>query len=282
MFEPARNERFARRADPPAMPVVFVHGMWLHAAVWEPWRRLFEQRGYATIAPGWPGEADTASLTRSNADDLNKIGLAAITDHYEAIIADLPATPVVVGHCFGGLVAQRLLARGFARAAIAIAPAPFRGIWQLSRDQLRTAGTVLSHPSWWQRTWMPTPEQFHHQVATTVDRVDADRIYNDYAVPAALRPLLEVGFANLTVGGAAAVDTRAARGPLLIVGGRHDRTAPEVVVRAAYRRQSRNSAVTELVVYDDRGHSMSIDSGWVEIADRVLEFLTANNLERVA
>lgn len=265
------------RAQP--HPVIFIHGLWMHATVWEPWRTLFEDRGYAPRAPGWPGEYPTADQTRSGAAELTGVGLAEIADHYESIIAELPSAPIVIGHCFGGLVAQQLLARGFARAAIALSPAQFRGVRSMTGDQLRTAATILSHPSWWRSAWLPSAPRFRGTVTNVLDDAAAGQLYADYAIPTSVRPLLQVGLAT----SAAAVDTHAGRGPLLVVAGSDDRTAPARVVRAAVRRHRRHrpDVVTELI--EIRGdHALAFGPRWLEVATLVLDFLDDHDLTLVA
>jgi pimeloyl-ACP methyl ester carboxylesterase len=121
-------------------PVVFIHGRWIHAGAWQPWMDLFAERGYAVSAPGWPGDAKTVAATRDNADALNTVGIAEVVDHYAALIdAAGDPKPVVVGHSFGGLIAQELLAGGHVAAAVAIDPAPIKGVTALPLAQLRSA-----------------------------------------------------------------------------------------------------------------------------------------------
>lgn len=259
-------------------PVVFVHGLWMHATSWGDWCDLFTERGYQCLAPGWPGEAETVEQTRADADRLAGVGVGEATDHYAKIIADLPATPVVVGHSFGGLIAQRLHGMGFARGCVAIAPAQFKGILRLPLAQLRTAWPILGHPGLRTKTYAHTPESFHAGFANGVSREESDRIFQAYAIPAPARPLFQAGLANLTPRSEASVDTRRERGPLLLVAGGVDRTVPEPTVRAAYRIQRRNAGVTELTCLADRGHSLCADHGWRDVAGIALAFLARNGL----
>ena len=112
----------------PATPVVFIHGLWIHSAAWAPWLELFAERGYQPSAPGWPGDADTVAETRAAADALDDVGIEQICHHYADYIDTLDAKPIVIGHSFGGLIAQELLANDLATAAIAIDPAPIKGV----------------------------------------------------------------------------------------------------------------------------------------------------------
>ena len=147
-------------------PVIFIHGLWIHSTAWQPWLDLFSERGYTVSAPGWPGDSDTVAATRENADALNDVGIAQIVDHYAELIgtAKHEVKPVIVGHSFGGLIAQELLATGYAAAAVAIDPAPIKGVKALPLAQLRSAFPVLSNPANLHRTVSLTAKQFQLRV----------------------------------------------------------------------------------------------------------------------
>jgi non-heme chloroperoxidase len=263
---------------PTAVPVVFVHGLWLHAASWTPWLELFGAHGYGPIAPGWPGDAATAELTRADPDAVAGYGVGDVTDHYSEIISGLSSPPVVIGHSFGGLIAQRLHGMGLARACVVLAPAQFKGILGLPLAQLQSAWPVLSHPRLRTRTWSHSPDSFATAFANAVPRAESDQLLAAYGIPSPARPLFQAGLANLTPHSEASVDTERERGPLLLIAGGRDRTVPEATVRAAYEIQRRNPGVTELQTFPDRGHSMGADSGWAEIAGTALDFLSRNGV----
>jgi pimeloyl-ACP methyl ester carboxylesterase len=263
---------------PELVPVVFIHGLWLHASSWTPWVELFTARGYAPLAPGWPGDAATAAGTRAHPESVAGYGIAAVTDHYAEIISALPTPPVVIGHSFGGLVAQRLHGMGFSRACVALSPAQFKGILGLPLAQLKTAWPVLSRPGLLNKTWSHTPDSFAEGFANGVPRAESDRLFEESTIPSPARPLFQAGLANVTPRSQASVDTGRERGPILLMAGGLDRTVPEATVRAAYKIQSRNPGVTELEVFPDRGHSMGADAGWSELAHTALDFLTRHGV----
>jgi non-heme chloroperoxidase len=263
---------------PDPVPVVFVHGLWLHATSWTPWVELFTAHGFAPIAPGWPGDAPTAEETRANPDAVAGYGIGAVTDHYSKIISGLSSPPVVIGHSFGGLIAQRLHGMGFTRACVVLSPAQFKGILVLPLAQLQSAWPVLSHPGLRSRTWSHSPDSFAKAFANAVPRAESDQLLATYGIPSPARPLFQAGLANLTPHSEASVDTERERGPLLLIAGGRDRTVPEATVRAAYQIQRRNPGVTELQTFPDRGHSMGADSGWAEIAGTALDFLSRNGV----
>ncbi|OYN79681.1 alpha/beta hydrolase [Mycolicibacterium sphagni] len=260
-------------AQAPPTPVVLIHGLWMHSSGWENWVELFDAAGYPAIAPRWPGEAATVLETRRHPEAMNDYRIGAIAEHYQAIIADLPATPVVVGHCVGGLIAQRLLGRGFARAAVAMEPAPFPGVLRVSLAQTRIAVKSCGQRALRTKTWTHTAGSYHHNVASALSRAESDRLFHAFSIPAPAVALRQAMLANLAIHRDTTVDTRSERGPLLMIAGSTDRTVPAAAVYSAYKIQRRNSGVTQLAIFDRRGHSLPIDHGWREIADTVVEFL---------
>jgi non-heme chloroperoxidase len=255
------------------VPVVLVHGLWLHASSWDNWVSLLEERGYQPVAPGWPGDSATPEQTRENPEPAANHGIAEITDHYAAIIAALPAAPVIIGHSFGGLITERLLGLGLGRAGVAIAPAQFHGVHRLPLVQLESAWPVLGHPSNRTRAVPLTRDQFAGNFANAVPREEADALYDTYAIPSPALPLFEGASGAYSAKSDASVDTAHERGPLLMIAGGDDRTVPASVVHAAYKIQQKNPAVTEYQLFPGRGHSQAIDHGWREVADYSLDFL---------
>ncbi|GAA4978277.1 alpha/beta hydrolase [Kineococcus glutinatus] len=270
----ARDLEFAARANASARtPVLFVHGLWLHASSWDRWVELFEQAGYAAHAPGWPGDGATVAETRAHPERLAGVGVEQVTEHHRELIRALHTAPVVVGHSFGGLVAQKLLGEGLARAAVAVDPAQMRGVLRLPLVQLWNALPVLGNPAQLGGTNFPSRERFARAFASAVPRAESDEIHERWTIPAPGRPLFEAAAANVLPGTPAAVRTGADRGPLLVVGGGQDRTVPAATTRAIARRYHDGSSITEYEEFADRGHSLVVDSGWREVADYALQWL---------
>jgi non-heme chloroperoxidase len=265
---------------PAAPTVVFVHGLWMHATSWDGWINMFTDAGYAAIAPAWPGEAATVEETRRDPDAMAGVGVAEVVDRYAAVIADLPEKPIVIGHSFGGLVVQQLLGAGLASGCVALCPAQFRGVLRLPFRELRSAWPVLSRPGLRKKTWAHTAESYHRNFANGVDKEESDAVFEKYVIPAPGRPLFQAGLANVTTAKASTtvVDRHMDRGPLLMIAGGADRTAPQSVVRAAYNKQWKNAGVTEFLAFPGRGHSLPADSGWRDVAAASLEFLARNGL----
>jgi pimeloyl-ACP methyl ester carboxylesterase len=255
-------------------PVVFVHGLWLLSNSWDRWRSLFEEHGYATLAPGWPDDPATVAEANLDPEVFARKSLKQVTDHYANIIQQLKTKPAVIGHSFGGLIAQRLAGLGVAAVTVAIDPAPFRGVLPLPFSALKSGSPVLGNPANYHRAVPLSFEQFRYAFANVVSEEEAHELYDTFAVPAPGKPLFQAATANLNPWTEDTVDTRdPARGPLLILSGEKDHTVPWPIANAAYKLQARNAAATEIKEMPNRGHSLTIDNGWREVAGTALAFI---------
>jgi non-heme chloroperoxidase len=255
-------------------PVVFVHGLWLLPSSWDRWQALFSEAGYSTVAPGWPDDPETVPEAKAHPEVFAGKSIKEVADHLHGVIRKLDRKPAIVGHSFGGLMTQILAGRGLAAASVAIDPAPFRGVLPLPISALRSASPVLTNPLNRGRAVPLTYEQFRYAFANAVSEGEAKELYDTYAVPAPGKPLFQAAFANLNPWTEAKVDTRnPERGPLLIMDGGLDHTVPWSIANASYKQQKRNEGVTEIVKVAGRGHALTIDSGWREVADLALAFV---------
>lgn len=259
-------------------PAVFIHGLWIHASAWQPWIDLFAERGYAASAPGWPGDAATVAETRKNAVALNDVGISRIVEHYATLIGD-GTKPVIVGHSFGGLIAQALLAGGHAAAAVAIDPAPIKGVKALPVAQLRSAFPVLRNPANRGRTVSLTAAQFRYAFGNAISEQESNALHAQWTIPGPGRPLFEAATANFVRHSPAAVDTRLTeRGPLLLASGTQDHTVPLKVTKEVFGHYRKGGSDTEFHEFDGRGHSLTIDSGWRDVAEVALAWFEGKGL----
>jgi non-heme chloroperoxidase len=255
-------------------PVVFVHGLWLLPSSWDRWRTAFEEAGYSTLAPGWPDDPETVAEANANPRVMANKSIKDVADHFEAVIRMLDSKPAIVGHSFGGLITQILAGRGLAAVSVAIDPAPFRGVLPLPISALRAGSPVLINPLNRGRAVSLTYDQFRYAFANAVDEDEAKELYATYAVPGPGMPLFQAAFANLNPWTEDKVDTRnPERGPLLILDGELDHTVPWAIANASFKQQQRNDGVTEIAKVAGRGHALTIDSGWREVADLALAFV---------
>jgi pimeloyl-ACP methyl ester carboxylesterase len=255
-------------------PAVFIHGLWLLPSSWDRWVTVFEEAGYIGVAPGWPDDPETVAGAKEHPEVFAGKGVGQVADHLEAIVRRLSKKPAVLGHSFGGLLTQILAGRGVAAMSVAIDPAPFRGVLPLPISALRSASPVLGNPANRNRAVPLTYEQFRYAFANAVNEDEAKQLYETYAVPTSGKPLFQAAAANFNPWTEAKVDTHNPdRGPLLIISGEKDHTAPWAIANASYKRQKHNPGVTEIVEIPNRGHALTIDSGWREVADTALSFI---------
>ena len=255
--------------------IVFIHGLWLHASSWQPWMEYFRQHGYPALNPGWPGDSLTVTETKEHPQLIANHGVKEVADSYASIIATLDEPPIVIGHSFGGLIAQILLSRGIAVAAIAIDPAPMKGIWQLPFSALRSSWSVLSNPFNLKKAVSLTFKQFRYAFGNAIPEIEAKAIYDKWAIPSPARPLFQTATASF-FGSETKVDTRnVTRGPLLITGGEKDHIVPAILSRAAAKKY-KPSVITDYKLFENRGHTLALDHGWQELAAYSLAWLNRN------
>jgi len=255
-------------------PVVFVHGLFLLPASWDRWASLFEEAGYTALTPGWPDDPDTVQEAREHPEVLAGKSIGQVADHVAEVIGGLDRKPAVIGHSFGGLLAQVLAGRGLSAATVAIDPAPFRGVLPLPFSALRVASAALDNPANRHRAVPLTFDQFRYAFANAVSEDEARQLYDEFAVPAPGLPLFQAAAANFNPWTEAKVDVKnPQRGPLLLIGGDNDHTVPWAITHASYKEQEHNVGVTEIIKVEGRGHALTIDSGWREVADTALGFV---------
>jgi non-heme chloroperoxidase len=258
--------------------VVFIHGLWIHASSWQPWMQLFNERGYNTMNPAWPGDAATVEGCRANPQPIANRGVVEIADSYASVIASLPEPPIVIGHSFGGLIAQVLLGRGIAAACVAIDPAPIKGVWQLPLSALKASFPVLGNPFNLSKAISLTFNQFRYGFANAVPEQEARELYDRWTIPAPARPLFQAATATFNPSSETKVNTaNTTRGPLLITGGEKDHIAPPILGKASSKKYN-PAVVTDFILFEERGHSLIVDHGWREIADYALGWLNKNGL----
>jgi non-heme chloroperoxidase len=267
-------EQVARANATGLQPVVFIHGLWLLPSSWDRWAAVFEEAGFTALTPGWPDDPETVEEANAHPEVFAGKTVGQVADHYDAIIRGLDRKPAVVGHSFGGLLAQIIAGRGLAKVSVAIDPAPFRGVLPLPLSTLKAGRPVLGNPGNRNRAVPLTYDQFRFSFANAVSEEEAKELFETYAVPAPGAPLFQAATANLNPWTEVKVDSEnPERGPLLIISGEKDNTVPFALSNAAYKKQQRNDAVTEFAEIPGRGHALTIDSGWREVADKALEFV---------
>lgn len=260
-------------------PAVFIHGLWLHATSWDPWLTRFRDDGYDPIAPGWPNEPASVAEAREQPDAVANLGIDEITEHFATIIERFEEPPVIIGHSFGGLFAEKLLGEGYGAAAVAIGPAQIKGVLPLPLAQLRSGLPALGNPANLHKAVALTQKEFRFGFGNAVTEEESNELYDKWTIPSPAKPLFQAAVANFALHSPAKVNTdNPDRGPLLLVSGTADHTVPDVVTRSTLKQYRDSGAVTELKQFEGRGHSLTIDNGWKEVADAVLAWLHDNGL----
>jgi pimeloyl-ACP methyl ester carboxylesterase len=259
--------------------VLFIHGLWLHGSSWEQWETRFRDEGYEPQAPGWPGDGQTVESSRQDPEAIGDHGIDDVVTHFAAIIDRLPEPPILIGHSFGGMIAQKLLGQGRAKAAVAIDAAQIKGVLPVPLSALRATLPVFKNPANKHRAVSLTADQFRFAFGNAVSEEESDELFERWTIPAPGKPLFEAATANFDPHSPAEVDTaNQDRGPLLLIASGKDHTVPESVTRATLKQYRHSEAVTDLTTFPDRGHSLTIDSGWAEVAETCLNWLKEQSL----
>ena len=260
-------------------PVVFIHGLWLHADSWTPWMELFAESGYSPVAPAWPGDGPTVEASRANPEAIANHGIDDVVAALAAVIEALPEPPILIGHSFGGMLAEKLLGMDLGAAAIGVDAAQIKGVLPLPLSALHATLPVFKNPANIHRAVSLTADEFAFSFGNALPREESDELHDKWTVPSPGRPLFEAAVANFSLHSPLKVDTdNEARGPLLLIMGGRDHTVPEAITKSTVKQYRHSSAVTDLLEFPDRGHSLTIDHGWREVADGCLGWLKDQGL----
>jgi pimeloyl-ACP methyl ester carboxylesterase len=273
-LSPHEQEQIERANASGRTPVVFVHGLWLLPNSWDRWAQHFEAAGYAPVIPGWPDDPETVEEAKAHPEVFADKSVGDIADHVAEAVSGLNVKPAVVGHSFGGLLTQIVAGRGLSAVSVAISPAPFRGVLPLPISALRVASTAISNPANRHRAVPLTFDQFRYGFGNAVSEDEAKELYEAFSVAGPGLPLFQAASANLNPWTEVKVNSKnPERGPMLIVAADRDHTVPPSIAKASFRKQHRNEAISEYRVFEGRGHSLTIDHGWQDVADVALGFV---------
>ncbi len=271
---PVLTEGIDRANASGLIPVVFIHGMWLLPKSWDSWAEVFEAAGYTALRAGWPDDPDTVEEANAHPEVFAGTTVGELAKHYSELVGRLDKRPAVIGHSMGGLLAQMIAGYGQAAVSVSIGSGPFRGVLPLPISAVKASRPVLGNPLNRNRAVALTYEQFRYAFANAVEEDEARELYETFAVPASGALIFQSAAANLNPWTELKVDHgNPDRGPMLIISGDKDHITPRAIQDAIYKKQQRNEGVTEIVEMPNRGHALTIDGGWREVADAALSFV---------
>jgi alpha-beta hydrolase superfamily lysophospholipase len=262
-------------AESPTAPstIVLIHGLWMTPLSWEHWIERFSERGFRVLAPAWPGMDVDIEQLRADPSAIENLGIEEILDSYDAVVRELDAPPIIMGHSFGGAFAEILVDRGLGAAGVAIDAAPVRGITKLPFSTLKSGFPVLKSPANKHRAVALTFPEFHYSFTNTMDDDAAMAAFERYGAPGPGRVLWEGAFANFNPRTPLQLDFKNdARPPLLLIAGGSDHVVPAAVDEAASKRFRRSAALTEYKEFPGRSHFTVGQAGWEEVADYALNW----------
>jgi len=240
--------------------IVLIPGLWLNALCWEHWVARYESQGFEVVVRGWPGMGG----------EVENLGLEEVVDHYEGIVRELERPAILVGHSFGGVVAQGLLERGAGAVGVSIDPVTVRG--SLHAWSVRVGLSALRSLGSRDRAVTLTFQEFRHSFANTLSEPEARLAFGRYVVPGSGRVLWQSALQNFRPHAVTELDFRARRAPLLLVAGGEDHLTPAPVTRANARQQRMSAGITAFKEFPGRSHFSIGQTGWEEIADFALDW----------
>jgi pimeloyl-ACP methyl ester carboxylesterase len=266
-------------ADPAAPDtIVLIHGLWVTPRSWEKWVEHYEGKGYRVLAPAYPGFEVEVEALNEDPSPIEALTIPAVVEHLENIVGELDSPPIIMGHSGGGLFTQILLDHGYGAAGVAIDSAPAEGVRVTPLSQIRVFFPILRNPANRHRAVGFTKEQFHYAFANTLSREESDKVYERYHIPASGRLVWVGATASFTPGHQENyVDFRNEdRAPLLFIAGGEDNIMPPAVNESNVKHYRHTKSVTDYKEFPGRSHYIIGQEGWEEVADYVLEWVTAN------
>ena len=250
--------------------IVFIHGMFVTPACWEPWIAYYQAKGYHCLAPAWPGRDLPVDVLKKNHPDpqLGGLTLAELVEYHAGILAGLPEKPILIGHSMGGLLVQLLLQRDLAHAGVAIDSAPPLGVITTQWSFLKSNWPLLNPLISKTRPYYMPFEHFQYTFTHTLPLAEQQAAYDNLVVPESRQ------VAQGTLSSVAKIDFTRPHAPLLLIAGTEDHIIPASLNRANYRKYHASlPAVTDFKEFPGRTHFIIGQPNWVEVADYISAWL---------
>ena len=251
---------FKRTKNP--REIIFIHGMFLTPSCWNDWAAYFVAEGYSVAAPPWPLHEGTTHDLRQpeKLAALGKLEFHQVLGYYRELLKKKATKPILIGHSMGGLIAEILLAEGLADSAVAIDPAPMKGVISLKYSFLKSNWPAINPFAKSDKPIEMSEKDFAYAFANAQSEQEQNRLYNEYYVPESRR----VGQAPTT--DIAKIDAKIPRGPLLILGGSEDHVIPASLTLKIFDYYKNSPSYTEYRELAGRDHSTILSAGWRDVA----------------
>ncbi|GAB88985.1 alpha/beta fold hydrolase, partial [Gordonia rhizosphera] len=256
---------------------------WVTPRSWENWVTHYESKGYRVITPAYPGFDIEVEALRENPDVIANLTVPQTVDHVASVVESVPTAPIIMGHSFGGILTQLLVASGLGAAAVVIDSAPTEGVRTQPPSQIKSLLPILSRFSNRHKAAGFTPKQWHYAFTNTLDEAESQTVYDRYAIAAPGSWVFKYGvFANLTPGHQETwVDyARDDRAPLLFIAGGADHIMPPAVNKSNARKYRKSKAITDYHEFPGRSHWTCGEPGWEAVADHALDWAVAQTSPR--
>lgn len=214
-------------------PILFIHGMWGTPAHWQPLVDHYRAHGHVCVAPALPYHDIAPGDPPPQA--LGRIGIQDYVDFLAGEARGLEATPVLVGHSMGAMLAQAVAQTLAPPGLVLLSPAPTAAVAQIGLSQTRTLLGVTTRGGWWKSPTRIDPARARWGIYNSVPTAIAD------AEIAALvwdsgRVLFQMAMPWADATKASRVDYARLTMPALVMVGDHDRITPIALARATARR----------------------------------------------
>jgi pimeloyl-ACP methyl ester carboxylesterase len=262
----------------PQTTILLIHGLWVTPSSWEKFQRHYESLGHKVIASPWPGINRDVPAMRRDPSGLHGIGIEEVIAHYTKIIRSLSEPPIIMGHSYGGLIAQLLIDRGFGAAGVAIDSVPPKGILILPFSTYNALLPAFLQPSTFRKAFIFTFKKWWQVFANTLSESQARVEFEREVIPASGRSIFQAALSNVTPNSLATINfSNSSRAPLLLIGGEKDVIMPAALNRKNFRKYSASSAITEYKEFPGRSHYIIAEKGWEEVAQYALDWALAKS-----
>jgi pimeloyl-ACP methyl ester carboxylesterase len=256
----------------PTPDIVLIHGFWVTPRSWEHWIERYEQAGHRVLAPAYPGFEVEVEALNADPTPIESVTVPQIIEHLEAVIGELEAPPILIGHSAGGVFTQVLLDHGFGAAGVAINSAPTEGVKVVPLSQVKATFPVLKNPANRHKAVGFTFEQWHYAFTNTFAQDESRALYERYHIPASGQIFWGSALANIHPGRDDNYvnydnDDRA---PLLFISGSEDHLMPPRI-QQSNAKHYRSDLITEVKEFEGP-HLLPAWRNWEEVADYALSW----------